>query len=118
MSAFESLHGAQEQICYVKCCFCNTILLVLNYVFFSSFLFLCLCCNDLIVVLFYVMKVSVPYSSLAMVVTIRCGHCNDIFSLNMMKFFSLIDQHQMVCKKTYDQSLLFVNWHDICFLVL
>ncbi|XP_042056052.1 axial regulator YABBY 5-like [Salvia splendens] len=62
MPALESL---QEQICYVECCICNTILLVI-----------------------------VPYNSLAMVVTINCGHCDNIFSLNMLHLFPSINQHR------------------------
>ncbi|CAL5418908.1 unnamed protein product [Camellia sinensis] len=46
----------QEQICYVQCGYCTTILLV-----------------------------SVPCSSLSMVVTVRCGHCTSLLSVNMMK---------------------------------
>ncbi|KAK9935361.1 hypothetical protein M0R45_022465 [Rubus argutus] len=45
-----------EQICYVQCGFCATILLV-----------------------------SVPCSSLSMLVTVRCGHCSCLLSVNMMK---------------------------------
>ncbi|XP_042044075.1 protein YABBY 3-like isoform X3 [Salvia splendens] len=63
MPALESL---QEQICYVECCICNIILLV----------------------------VIVPYNSLAMVVTINCGHCDNIFSLNMLHLFPSINQHR------------------------
>ncbi|XP_042044074.1 axial regulator YABBY 5-like isoform X2 [Salvia splendens] len=62
MPALESL---QEQICYVECCICNIILLVI-----------------------------VPYNSLAMVVTINCGHCDNIFSLNMLHLFPSINQHR------------------------
>ncbi|KAK6930991.1 YABBY protein [Dillenia turbinata] len=46
----------QEQICYVQCGFCSTILLV-----------------------------SVPCNSMSMVVTVRCGHCTSLLSVNMMK---------------------------------
>ncbi|XP_042500488.1 axial regulator YABBY 5-like isoform X2 [Macadamia integrifolia] len=79
MSACNSLLDLQEQICYVHCGFCNTILLV-----------------------------SVPCSSLFKVVTVRCGHCGGHLSVNMMRasFFplhvlaslnnaSLIDDEQM-----------------------
>ncbi|KAG6426439.1 hypothetical protein SASPL_110662 [Salvia splendens] len=37
--------------------------------------------------------VIVPYNSLAMVVTINCGHCDNIFSLNMLHLFPSINQH-------------------------
>ncbi|CAN0923974.1 Axial regulator YABBY 4 [Linum grandiflorum] len=48
--------SGEEQICYVQCGFCTTILLV-----------------------------SVPCNSLSMVVTVRCGHCTSLLSVNMMK---------------------------------
>ncbi|GMN41585.1 hypothetical protein TIFTF001_010805 [Ficus carica] len=56
MSALNHLLDLSEQICYVQCGFCTTILLV-----------------------------SVPCSSLSMVVTVRCGHCTGLLSVNMMK---------------------------------
>ncbi|TYI98064.1 hypothetical protein E1A91_D01G185800v1 [Gossypium mustelinum] len=56
MSTLNHLFDLPEQICYVQCGFCTTILLV-----------------------------SVPCSSLSMVVTVRCGHCTSLLSVNMMK---------------------------------
>ncbi|KAA8533161.1 hypothetical protein F0562_033306 [Nyssa sinensis] len=56
MSALNHLFDLQEQICYVQCGYCTTILLV-----------------------------SVPCSSLSMVVTVRCGHCTSLLSVNMTK---------------------------------
>ncbi|XP_039041096.1 axial regulator YABBY 4-like [Hibiscus syriacus] len=56
MSTLDHLFDLPEQICYVQCGFCTTILLV-----------------------------SVPCSSLSMVVTVRCGHCTSLLSVNMMK---------------------------------
>ncbi|XP_022723186.1 axial regulator YABBY 4-like, partial [Durio zibethinus] len=56
MSTMNHLFDLPEQICYVQCGFCTTILLV-----------------------------SVPCSSLSMVVTVRCGHCTSLLSVNMMK---------------------------------
>ncbi|KAM7250093.1 hypothetical protein ACFE04_021976 [Oxalis oulophora] len=50
------LFDLPDQICYVQCGFCTTILLV-----------------------------SVPCSSLSMVVTVRCGHCTSLLSVNMLK---------------------------------
>ncbi|PWA67318.1 YABBY protein [Artemisia annua] len=52
----------QEEICYVQCGFCTTVLLV-----------------------------SVPWSCLSMVVTVKCGHCTSLLSVNMMRssFFPL-----------------------------
>ncbi|GMP82744.1 hypothetical protein CsSME_00036920 [Camellia sinensis var. sinensis] len=55
-TAVSHLFDLQEQICYVQCGYCTTILLV-----------------------------SVPCSSLSMVVTVRCGHCTSLLSVNMMK---------------------------------
>ncbi|KAK1279823.1 Axial regulator YABBY 4 [Acorus gramineus] len=45
-----------HQLCYVQCSLCNTILLV-----------------------------SVPCNSLAKMVTVLCGHCTDLFSVDMMR---------------------------------
>ncbi|KAL5574575.1 hypothetical protein UlMin_016274 [Ulmus minor] len=45
---------ASERVCYVHCNFCNTIL-----------------------------AVSVPSSSLFTIVTVRCGHCANLLSVNM-----------------------------------
>ncbi|TYH31589.1 hypothetical protein ES288_A01G184300v1 [Gossypium darwinii] len=56
MSTLNHLFDLTEQICYVQCGFCTTILLV-----------------------------SVPCNSLSMVVTVRCGHCTSLLSVNMMK---------------------------------
>ncbi|XP_030551934.1 axial regulator YABBY 4 [Rhodamnia argentea] len=56
MATIDHLLNLSEQICYVQCGFCTTILLV-----------------------------SVPCSSLSMVVTVRCGHCTSLLSVNMMK---------------------------------
>ncbi|KAL3835582.1 hypothetical protein ACJIZ3_010318 [Penstemon smallii] len=50
--------------------------------------------------------VSVPYNSLSMVVTVRCGHCTSILSVNMSKatfvplhFFSSLDQQEETPKQ-------------------
>ncbi|KAG5018895.1 axial regulator YABBY 4-like [Glycine soja] len=56
MSTLTRLFDLPEQICYIQCGFCNTILMV-----------------------------SVPCSSLSMVVTVRCGHCTNLLSVNMLK---------------------------------
>ncbi|KAL2925963.1 Axial regulator YABBY 4 [Bienertia sinuspersici] len=76
MSTLNRLFDAQEQICYVQCSFCSTILLV-----------------------------SVPYSSMSMVVTVRCGHCTGLLSVNMLKasfvpfhLFSSLNQDQFMNK--------------------
>ncbi|KAJ1404920.1 YABBY protein [Sesbania bispinosa] len=56
MSTLNHHFDLSEQICYVQCGFCTTILMV-----------------------------SVPCSSLSTVVTVRCGHCTSLLSVNMMK---------------------------------
>nr|AEK35324.1 YABBY5-like protein [Eschscholzia californica subsp. californica] len=56
---------SHEQICYIPCNFCNIVL-----------------------------AVSVPCSSLFEIVTIRCGHCTNLWSVNMantLKSLSLQD---------------------------
>lgn len=52
----------------------------------------------------YIMQVSVPRSSLCTVVTVRCGHCTAILSVNMMMRTTLVpfqllaslDHHQVI----------------------
>ncbi|CAN6676156.1 unnamed protein product [Malus baccata var. baccata] len=57
MSTLNQLFDLPDQICYVQCGFCTTLLLV-----------------------------SVPCSSLSMLaVTVRCGHCSCLLSVNMIK---------------------------------
>ncbi|XP_040373793.1 axial regulator YABBY 4 [Rosa chinensis] len=56
MTTLNGLFDLPEQICYVQCGFCATILLV-----------------------------SVPCSSLSRLVTVRCGHCSCLLSVNMLK---------------------------------
>lgn len=70
-----------EQICYVQCGICTTILLVswcssiqVNDPLCSFGLYFRL---D--------MQVSVPCSSLSMAVTVTCGHCSSLLSVNMKK---------------------------------
>ncbi|KAL8142418.1 hypothetical protein V2J09_015450 [Rumex salicifolius] len=60
METLSHIFNLQEQICYVQCSFCTTILLV-----------------------------SVPISSLSSVVTVKCGHCTGLLSVNMLKALSL-----------------------------
>ncbi|KAM0026996.1 putative transcription factor C2C2-YABBY family [Helianthus debilis subsp. tardiflorus] len=62
----------QEQICYVQCGFCTTVLLV-----------------------------CVPYRCLSMVATVKCGHCTSLFPVNLMRFayfplhvFSSVDNQE------------------------
>ncbi|ESQ36039.1 hypothetical protein EUTSA_v10008858mg [Eutrema salsugineum] len=49
-----SIDLSSERVCYVHCNFCTTIL-----------------------------AVSVPYASLFTLVTVRCGHCTNLLSLNI-----------------------------------
>ncbi|KAK4773602.1 hypothetical protein SAY87_028621 [Trapa incisa] len=49
-----SLDMASERVCYVHCNFCNTVL-----------------------------AVSVPSSSMYTIVTVRCGHCANLLTVNM-----------------------------------
>ncbi|AAF22893.1 T27G7.15 [Arabidopsis thaliana] len=49
-----SVDFSSERVCYVHCSFCTTIL-----------------------------AVSVPYASLFTLVTVRCGHCTNLLSLNI-----------------------------------
>ncbi|KAL9271685.1 Axial regulator YABBY 4-like protein [Drosera capensis] len=83
MATLNQLFDIQEQICYVQCSFCATILLV-----------------------------SVPYSSMSMVVTVRCGHCTGLLSVNMLKapfvplhlFTSLTNQDEAKFKEEVCQN--------------
>jgi len=89
MSTLNHLFDLPEQICYVQCGFCNTILMVimsllialLKFIIFGLIFNLFFICFHFICV----MQVSVPCSSLTMVVTVRCGHCTSLLSVNMMK---------------------------------
>ncbi|KAK3040166.1 hypothetical protein RJ639_028416 [Escallonia herrerae] len=63
-----SLDTSSERVCYVHCNFCNTIL-----------------------------AVSVPSSSMSTIVTVRCGHCANLLSVNMgalLQTFPLQDHLQ------------------------
>nr|AEK35323.1 YABBY2-like protein [Eschscholzia californica subsp. californica] len=53
-----------EHVCYVQCNFCNTIL-----------------------------AVSVPGTSLLNVVTVRCGHCANLLSVNMTSLLQTLPHH-------------------------
>ncbi|KAF9675137.1 hypothetical protein SADUNF_Sadunf09G0000800 [Salix dunnii] len=57
-----SLELVSERVCYVHCNFCNTILASSHS-------------NKV--------EVSVPSSSLLNTVTVRCGHCGNLLSVNM-----------------------------------
>ncbi|KAH7541840.1 hypothetical protein FEM48_Zijuj02G0010200 [Ziziphus jujuba var. spinosa] len=69
---------ASERVCYVHCNFCNTIL-----------------------------AVSVPCSSLFTLVTVRCGHCANLLSVNMGASLQTIppqDPTQKQIQSTDDSS--------------
>nr|UFY86324.1 YABBY2 protein [Averrhoa carambola] len=74
MSTLNHLFDLPDQICYVQCGFCTTILLV-----------------------------SVPCSSLSMVVTVRCGHCTSLLSVNMMKA-SFVPLHLVASLSSNDNT--------------
>ncbi|RYR09921.1 hypothetical protein Ahy_B05g078360 [Arachis hypogaea] len=46
------------------------------------------------------MQVSVPCSSMSMVVTVRCGHCTSLLSVNMMKA-SFVPLHLLASLSTH-----------------
>nr|XP_019704395.1 protein YABBY 2 isoform X2 [Elaeis guineensis] len=58
-----SAHIATEQVCYVHCNFCNTILVV-----------------------------SVPGSNSLTIVTVRCGHCANLLSVNLGALLQTLPQ--------------------------
>ncbi|KAL3616041.1 hypothetical protein CASFOL_040335 [Castilleja foliolosa] len=55
-----SIELPSERVCYVQCNYCNTILAA-----------------------FSVVQVSVPQGSMFTIVTVRCGHCANLLSVNM-----------------------------------
>ncbi|XP_058113426.1 axial regulator YABBY 5-like [Magnolia sinica] len=57
---------ASEQVCYIPCNFCNIIL-----------------------------AVSVPCSSLFDIVTVRCGHCTNLWSVNMAAAFQSLSRQEI-----------------------
>ncbi|KAL4283738.1 hypothetical protein GQ457_16G007720 [Hibiscus cannabinus] len=68
-----SLDSASERVCYVHCNFCNTIL-----------------------------AVSVPYNSLFKIVTVRCGHCANLLSVNMGTSLQTVPIQDAQKQKTID----------------
>ncbi|KAK1403526.1 Axial regulator YABBY 5 [Heracleum sosnowskyi] len=69
MSSCINVSATTEQLCYIPCNFCNIVL-----------------------------AVSVPCSSLYDIVTVRCGHCSNLWSVNMaaaaFQALSTWQQHQ------------------------
>lgn len=61
ISAKMSMDSTSERVCYVHCNFCNTIL-----------------------------AVSVPCSSMLAIVTVRCGHCANLLSVNVGALFQTL----------------------------
>uniref|UniRef100_A0A5B7B1B5 Putative axial regulator YABBY 1 isoform X2 n=1 Tax=Davidia involucrata TaxID=16924 RepID=A0A5B7B1B5_DAVIN len=61
-----SLYPSSEQLCYVHCNFCDTVL-----------------------------AVSVPCTSLFKNVTVRCGHCSNLLSVNMRGLLQLPASNQL-----------------------
>ncbi|KAJ4916487.1 Axial regulator YABBY 4 [Raphanus sativus] len=74
MTTLNQLFDLPGQICHVQCGFCTTILLV-----------------------------SVPLTSLSMVVTVRCGHCTSLLSVNLMKA-SYIPLHLLTSLSHLDEA--------------
>ncbi|KAB5551922.1 hypothetical protein DKX38_009233 [Salix brachista] len=62
-----------EQLCYIPCNFCNIVL-----------------------------AVSVPCSSLFDIVTVRCGHCTNIWSVNMAAAFQSLSWQDQVQASNYN----------------
>ncbi|KAG6485543.1 hypothetical protein ZIOFF_054103 [Zingiber officinale] len=69
-----------EHLCYVHCNFCDTVLAIFPALFLFDF-------AEFQVIDFFLlmisMQVSVPYTSLFKTVTVRCGHCTNLLSVNM-----------------------------------
>ncbi|KAI3781927.1 hypothetical protein L2E82_11955 [Cichorium intybus] len=61
-----------EQLCYIPCTFCNIVL-----------------------------AVNVPCSSLFDIVTVRCGHCTNLWSVNMGMAAGF---HRSLSNSTYQDS--------------
>ncbi|XP_038710469.1 axial regulator YABBY 5-like isoform X2 [Tripterygium wilfordii] len=66
-SCIDVSSSSSEQLCYIPCNFCNIVL-----------------------------AVSVPCSSLMDIVTVRCGHCTNLWSVNMAAAFQSLSWHQDV----------------------
>ncbi|XP_022946075.1 axial regulator YABBY 5-like [Cucurbita moschata] len=67
------INSAQEQLCYIPCNFCNIVL-----------------------------AVSVPCSNIFDIVTVRCGHCSNLWSVNMAAAFqSLSWQNSQASNHTH-----------------
>ncbi|PRQ40973.1 putative transcription factor C2C2-YABBY family [Rosa chinensis] len=78
MTTLNGLFDLPEQICYVQCGFCATILLVILNIIARLLLYILFALQPVLVV-------SVPCSSLSRLVTVRCGHCSCLLSVNMLK---------------------------------
>ncbi|KAM3360665.1 axial regulator YABBY 5 isoform X2 [Capsicum galapagoense] len=84
---------ASEQLCYIPCNFCNIVLAVSidlsifvpTYNFHVFYMNEHIRIQDLESVDFK--YVSVPCSSLFDIVTVRCGHCTNLWSVNMAAAF-------------------------------
>jgi hypothetical protein len=74
---------ASEKLCYVHCHFCDTVLVVRDRI--PRSLYFCSLIFDYGVT--YMarvgLQVSVPTSSLFKTVTVRCGHCSSLLTVNM-----------------------------------
>ncbi|XP_019199473.1 PREDICTED: putative axial regulator YABBY 2 isoform X2 [Ipomoea nil] len=70
ISSSSSSSTTSERVCYVHCNFCTTIL-----------------------------AVSVPCSSMFTIVTVRCGHCANLLSVNMGSLLQPLPLHQDIQKQ-------------------
>ncbi|KAI5680834.1 hypothetical protein M9H77_02061 [Catharanthus roseus] len=75
---------SSEQLCYIPCNFCNIVLAI--WYFVGG----------------YVTQVSVPCSSLFDIVTVRCGHCTNLWSVNMAAAFQSLSSSSSSC-----------SWQDV-----
>ncbi|KAK4775169.1 hypothetical protein SAY86_010104 [Trapa natans] len=80
MSSCVDMAATPEQLCYIPCNFCNIVL-----------------------------AVSVPYSSLMDIVTIRCGHCANMWSVNMAAAFHSLSSSSSSSSSTTSTS----SWPDL-----
>lgn len=118
MSTLNRLFDLPEQICYVQCSFCTTILLVI-IIAISMYkvrreanIFILIYQISLVFQIY--MQVSVPCGSLSMVVTVRCGHCTSLLSVNMMKA-SFLPLHLLASLSHGDEVSSFVG--SLCLFI-
>ena len=135
-SAFspDHLSPTSDQLCYVHCNFCDTVLAVSfsslfspslllppYYLFSSTFPSSSPLSSSSSVMAFslWVFQVSVPCTSLFKTVTVRCGHCTNLLSVNMRGLLlpaanqlhlghSLFSPHNLLVYHHHNQGFLFI----------